>query len=359
LEISVEEFKEIRKKLNHLSDFSKFRYPRGMLFTMLVQKKVDRVKVHHGSVYNRLEELSDFWRKNKKLPRWLGLTPMMRVRLLLKSLEFSKKEIKKCIENPDEVDDEVLKRIIWKSVFTDYIYSPIAVRNQFARGRLGELIIHQWLENRGYEFKTEKELRKESIKTPDFYFSEPISVRGEDINWIESKALFGDPKTHWVYWKKQYSKYIELFGNGFVVYWFGKVYELNRNVKICKEEYFRNDLMNFLLDMRILTVGLKGRKKGDIKRIVEKFGVRTVVEVDVDTGIEAEFTRSGGELKRLISDFEDVYSKEFLSSIFKLVDSTSEGRVLIVGRERDWRRCKRGKMSWVLRNMGFSVYHLK
>ncbi len=69
------------------------------------------------------------------------------------------------------------------------------------------------------------------------------------IKWIESKALFGDFKTHWIYSKKQYSQYFNLFGRGFVVYWFGCVDGLNGS--ILDEDNFRTTMKNALLDMRI------------------------------------------------------------------------------------------------------------
>jgi hypothetical protein len=350
LEISTEEFKKIRKELRYISDLHKINLPRGMLFTILTQKKVDQVKADHGKVIIRLGELADYWSKYKRIPRWIRLTPMMRVRLLLKALEFTKKEIKKSLDNPGEIEDEDLRRVVWKSVFTDYIYSPLAVRHQFARGKLGELILNSWLERRNISFKTEKEMRKESIKTPDFYFSDPIEIEGVEVNWIESKALFGDPRTHWIYWRKQYSKYLELFGDGFVVYWFGKVHDIDGNVRVWNEEYFRSPLMDALLDMRIFTAGGRGEKA--VETLIKKFNVRTAVLLDTEIP-EIE----GVEIQKV--EFDSVYSKEFLKSVTKIIDGTSRGRVMVFGKERDWRKCKRRQFSWVLRNMGFSVYHLR
>lgn len=347
MEIGLDEFKRLRRELRYLSDLSRFSYPRGMLFTILSQKKVDQVKQDYGKVCNRLNDISSFWQTRKKTPNWVRLTPMMRVRLLLKALEYSKKEIREALNNPDVVEDENLKKLIWNSVFTDYIYSPLAVKHQFARGRLGELIIKEWLDNRGIDFKTEKDLRKESIKTPDFYFSEPLRLNDLEVNWIESKALFGDPRTHWVYWKKQFSKYLDLFGQGFVVYWFGKVRELDKNVRIWREEFFRSELMQNLLDMKIYTLGVKGRTRDEIENILRRFSITSAFEVE-DSGVDA-----------YPLEFERSFSKEFIQAVSKIIDGYSEGRVIILGHERDWRKCKRKYLSFTLRNMGFWVYHLR
>ncbi|RLI75322.1 hypothetical protein DRO97_03600, partial [Archaeoglobales archaeon] len=208
MRIGIEEYKEIRRDLRDLRDLNRFGYPRGMLFTILTQKKVDFIKKEYPNVIKRLDELAEYWNKNKKLPKWIRLTPVMKARILMKSLGFTKSEILKAIKNPENVEDEDLRKLIERAMLTDYIYSPLAVKHQFARGGLGENIIRRWLEEKGIEFKDERDMKKESKKTPDFYFEEPIEINGKTISWIESKALFGDVKTHWIYSRKQYSQYL-------------------------------------------------------------------------------------------------------------------------------------------------------
>lgn len=61
-------------------------------------------------------------------------------------------------------------------------------------------------------------------KTPDALLTVPMGVLSPEgkaciVNWIDSKAMFGDPITH----KKnseQYLGYINRFGPGLVIYWF-------------------------------------------------------------------------------------------------------------------------------------------
>jgi hypothetical protein len=353
MRITLEEFKEIRKNLRNISDLSRLNYPRGALFTILNQKKVDHVKYDYGIAIKKLDELAGYWEKNKKFPGWLRLTPMMRIRLLLRSLNFSKKEIKKYLSDPEEIEDDSLREIVWKATFTDFIYSPIAVKHQFARGRLGENIIERWLIEKNIKFKTENDLKKECTKTPDFFFPEPLMIDGEEVNWIESKALFGDPKTHWIYWKKQFSQYLELFGNGFAIYWFGKVIGLDDRVRIWNESYFHSPMRSALLDMKIFTAGSRIYKGEKLEKIVNDLSISTIADLGADIS-----DISFDSVRQINLDFDRVYSREFVDAVCKLIDQYSYGRILILGRERDWRKCKRRHLSWILKNMGFSVVHL-
>jgi len=196
-------------------NLSAFRYPKPVLVSVLTQKIVENVKVRYHEYVKRLDDIAEFWKREGRIPEWLKLTPMLRVKLLMKALGYTKSEIKKFSNDPDTIDDDELRRLMWRAIFKDFVYSPIAVRFQHVKGRLGEDSLRSWLESEGVDFRTEEELRKEGMsKTPDFLL---------ENGWIESKAMFGDPKTHSMYWKRQYRKYVEMFGRGRVVYWFGHV----------------------------------------------------------------------------------------------------------------------------------------
>lgn len=333
MRIGIEEYKEIRKNLRDLRDLNRFGYPRGMLFTILTQKKIDFIKREYPNVVRRLEELAEYWNANKRLPKWVRLTPVMRARILMKSLGFTNSEILKAIKNPESVDDEDLKRLIERAILTDYIYSPLAVKHQFARGKLGENIIRRWLEERGIEFKDEKEMKKESKKTPDFYFEEPIELNGKTIRWIESKALFGDFKTHWIYSKKQYSQYFELFGDGFVVYWFGCLEDLDSNV--LDEDFFKTTMKNALLDMGIYITDSVDKTH----RLAKNLGVSCIVNfTDHDLGV----------------DLERKFKEEKATKIAeKIIMCYETGRVLVLFDDLRHHVIKNSK--YMLKNMGFDV----
>ena len=71
----------------------------------------------------------------------------------------------------------------------DPIYSPEGNLVQRKRGLFGEERMRKWLDERGIKYKREEELRAEGGKTPDFLLERPIFLRGEEINWIESKVV--------------------------------------------------------------------------------------------------------------------------------------------------------------------------
>ena len=114
----------------------------------------------------------------------------------------------------------------WRYPRRTSVYSPQATEKQYKRGTWGEEKLQCWLDGQNITYRTEKDLRGEFPKTPDCLLDKPIKVNGWEVNWIESKATFGDRVEVNKNMKKQLEPYLELFGQGVVIYWFGFVDEI-------------------------------------------------------------------------------------------------------------------------------------
>ena len=309
----LEEFLEIRRNLRRFSDFGRYNYPRGSLFGILSQKRVDFVKRNYHRFSSRLEEIEEEWRRKKRFPKWLRLPPVLRLKLLMKSLGFSDREIGVHFRNPEKSE---FGEMIWKAVYTDYLYSPVAVGIQAARGRIGELMIRDFLEAKNIEFKDEGMLRP-AKKTPDFYIEDGLEIEGKKIRWIESKALFGDPNTHRIYSKKQYEPYTKIYGEGLVIYWLGKIENLDSSVSLKDHSFIPHKAKTFLLEMKVFFAD---------KRAEDVAGLFNAVVWEWNS--------------------EEVYSKKFLDELLDLFREV-RGNVVVTNYNRGLKR--------VLRNMGFEI----
>lgn len=104
----------------------------------------------------------------------------------------------------------------------------------------------------GMIFHDEVYLRRHGYdKTPDLKLAVPCMYRGKVINWIESKASFGDLDSHQRYINEQLASYGNRFGAGIVIYWFGyldKVLECKENSKmiIVADQFPANEDLVFL-----------------------------------------------------------------------------------------------------------------
>lgn len=106
----------------------------------------------------------------------------------------------------------------------------------------------------GMSFFDENDLRRTGFdKTPDLKLVLPCLYDGTVVNWIESKALFGDLKTHKKYLNQQLESYHNRFGPGIVIYWFGyleslKTLKENPNGLIILNGFPEREKLFFLTD---------------------------------------------------------------------------------------------------------------
>lgn len=135
-----------------------------------------------------------------------------------------KNTVSKMMKDTTLIEDRDFAFEIYLCVLFDDQYGPYSdcIKHSFGVGY--EINLQKFLEGKGIIFKTEKQLRAKGYdKTPDVKLETPVAVDGFIINWIESKATFGDGFLHRQYTKEQFLSYWNRFGPGLVIYWFGFV----------------------------------------------------------------------------------------------------------------------------------------
>ncbi|EFJ44775.1 hypothetical protein VOLCADRAFT_46728, partial [Volvox carteri f. nagariensis] len=125
----------------------------------------------------------------------------------------------------------------------DCCYSPLSDVAKQVTGLEYELYLQQRLAEAGLAFWSEGELRQLGFhKTPDCKLKVPVAVRSRSgsehlVCWVDSKATFGDHRTHIKQVEEQYCTYVNRYGPGMVIYWFGFVEDLNTDphVLLCDD----------------------------------------------------------------------------------------------------------------------------
>ena len=119
---------------------------------------------------------------------------------------------------------------VWLATLEDHSYGPLAEAIKGSVGEEHEQKIKDILKEKDIPYCDEHVLRGQGYdKTPDIKLEIPLALEegGHIINWIESKALFGDPESHSGYLKDQFWSYWNRFGPGMVIYWAGYVKQLD------------------------------------------------------------------------------------------------------------------------------------
>lgn len=142
----------------------------------------------------------------------------------------SKSQISRMMKNPAAIDHPVLAREVQLCIVEDEYFGPLVDAARRSIGFEYEFKLKQLLEKNDIAFITEDKMRADGYdKTPDFKLEVPIAVDGRVVNWMESKASFGDEENHSAYLKDQYWSYWNRFGSGLVIYWFDFIEELDVN----------------------------------------------------------------------------------------------------------------------------------
>ncbi len=180
-------------------------------------KEFYRVKRHAGRLHRHWKEGLSIVELSKRY----NFPPVLMALIVLEKEGISRRQFWKTVTNLDEIEDERLQRELREACEQDLVYSPEGTRRQYERGEWGEERLRTWLQGAGISFRVEEDLRAEFEKTPDALLEEPLKFDGSEISWIESKATFGDPVEVKRHARRQLAPYVDLFGDGLVIYWFG------------------------------------------------------------------------------------------------------------------------------------------
>lgn len=157
--------------------------------------------------------------------------PVLIARLVLEAGGVPKKAVGDLVRHTDKIADERLRRDVIECVRVDEHYSP---RNDAARHKIGidyEQRLADRLDQCDVPFEHEDDLRAKGFaKTPDALLAIPLGFlsrgRLRVVNWIDSKALFGSAALYHADHRQQLLAYVNRFGPGAVIYWFGFANEL-------------------------------------------------------------------------------------------------------------------------------------
>jgi hypothetical protein len=145
---------------------------------------------------------------------------------LVDNLDYLSKEkiqLSLLIKETQLLKDGRLACELLEACFLDDDYGPSIDLIKNLIGIEYEQKLEKILVDNRLNFIKEEELREKGFdKTPDFKLDIPICLTdGTMISWIDSKATFGDEQSHTEYYESQFKYYLNRFGPGLVIYWFG------------------------------------------------------------------------------------------------------------------------------------------
>lgn len=147
--------------------------------------------------------------------------PMSLCRLILNE-KYSKTDVKEFLKDPDLIPDPLLSANVFTCIFNDNQDGIIIDMVRYTIGEEYEIKLKKFARDAGLIFYDEGDLRRDGFdKTPDLLLAVQCMYKNTIVNWIESKASFGDIDSHNKYLNDQLTSYSNRFGPGIVIYWFG------------------------------------------------------------------------------------------------------------------------------------------
>jgi len=230
--LTTDEFEFILSRLSSPNDVEllhkRMNLPYDMLFNVLAKEITRFTTRNFYKVKAKAPVFVKRWHKEDsfyKIAKSENFPPILLAGFILENLGYSKKQVKMMIKDPDSVADKRIRKELKSAAKKDFVYSPSSSENQMKNGKRAEDGIGVWLDSKKIRYMTEYENREleHHQRTPDFLLFEPIVINNRKVNWIESKASFGDKREIKRDYKKQLQDYTKHFGFGAVVYWYGYV----------------------------------------------------------------------------------------------------------------------------------------
>lgn len=193
------------------------------------------IRRHAPEVREQLPALAAEWRAGADittLARRCAYPPYLTARMLIEVLcGVPKAKVGDVVKAADTaIADPRLRRELREAMDADPDTGPANDRVRRIVGAEYELLLQRKLRGRRVPYESEDELRVRGLaKTPDVRFLIPLGVRDPrsgawcEVNWIDSKAMFGDPLTYESEHLPQLMGYVNRYGPGLVIYWFGFV----------------------------------------------------------------------------------------------------------------------------------------
>lgn len=256
LSMKLSEYQDLYRRLGTAEDIDflaeNFGIHKELLLVIYTQRIVRDTTKKFYRVKAQARRLAFMWQNGTSLleiARKYDFPPILTALMVLEQRRIPRKQFWKMISDLGAVKDRRLRRELEEVNRADIVYSTEGSARQYARGRWGEAKLHTYLDARGLQYETEKDLRAKYDKTPDILLHKPIEMNGSRKYWIESKATFGDPYEIRRHIRKQLQPYSDMFGDGAVVYWFGHVddqtYDLPEGVDIVRATFFETPPVPF------------------------------------------------------------------------------------------------------------------
>jgi hypothetical protein len=222
----------------------KCRVDADTLKAILHQRIVRETMHNHHKIKNQAHKLTSLWHAGEsilQLSEKLKYPPVMTAWLILEQKNLNRRHFQAILRNPQAVKDPRLRRELSEAVKKDVVYSPQAISSQMERSRMVEETVRSWLAGKKIPYIDEKQAKEnKQAKTPDFLLKKTLQHDGKTVHWVECKASFGDDAEINRDHRKQLRHYVDLYGSGMAVYWYGCIDDIKlKDIQITTGEFFR------------------------------------------------------------------------------------------------------------------------